>query len=101
MKKTLIVTAMIFSGMSYAEQVTPKGVGCDTVSGECYVILESAFINTTCPKKTQIRFNPDDAGTSGQYSAALAAFMAGKKLEIGSVGCYQDFVAPSYLYVTN
>ncbi len=83
----------------FAEKVTPIGVGCDTVSGDCFIRLKTQFINTTCDNKWQLRLSPDERGTKGQYSAALAAFMAGKKLEAGSTSCYGNFPTPSYLYV--
>ncbi|KZN51842.1 hypothetical protein N474_23620 [Pseudoalteromonas luteoviolacea CPMOR-2] len=98
--KAILASLFIISTFStVAEEVTPAGVGCDTDSGVCFVILKSPFIGGTCENKGQIRMNPDKKGTTGQYSAALAAFMAGKKLEVGSVGCFQGHVEPSFLYV--
>ena len=101
--KALITGAIfsIFSSYSYSEVVIPKGVGCDTESGQCFIILTTPFQNTNCTNNGQLRMNPDKKGTTGQYSAALAAFMAGKKLEVGSVSCYNNHPTPSYLYVIN
>ncbi len=101
-KLKAIIAALLFisSAASVAEKLTPKGVGCDTDSGVCYVILDRLFANPEC-SKNQLRLDPLKPGTKGQYSAALAAFMAGKYIEVGSTTCYQDHPTPSYLYVTD
>ena len=101
LKFILASTILITSSVALAEKVTPTGVGCDTESGSCFIILKDAFVGTQCPNKTQLRFNDEKRGTQGQYSAALAAFMAGKKLEVDSTSCYDNFPTPSYLYVTD
>ncbi|RZM78359.1 hypothetical protein C3B51_14365 [Pseudoalteromonas rubra] len=98
--KFYLVSLFIFVVSSaVAEEVTPTAVGCDTDSGICFVKLKEPFSSGTCPNKSQLRMDPTKPGTEGQFSVALAAFMAGKKLEVGSVRCFHDFVEPSTLYV--
>ena len=100
-KFMLIALAISFSSSVFSELVTPKGVGCDTVSGECFILLTEPFKETTCGGKTQVRFDPSQKGTVALYSTALAAHMADKQLEVVSTGCFKDTVTPAYLYVTN
>jgi hypothetical protein len=95
------ILLMSLSGACLAEKVTPIGVGCDTESGECFIILKEKFTSQICEGggNNQLRLQPTKAGTTGQYSAALAAYMGGKRLEAGSNSCFKNQVTPSYLYV--
>jgi hypothetical protein len=92
---------LALNNVSFAEKITPSGVGCDTESGSCYIILSAPFSGTTCDANLQIRLDPNKKGTTGQYSAALAAFMAGKKLEVASSSCFEQHPTPAWLHVTN
>jgi hypothetical protein len=99
----LIYSFTVISNFAFAELVTPTGVGCDTESGSCFIILEKAFNTYTCENSSnnQLRMDPTKDGTLGQYSAALAAYMAGKQLQVAAVSCYEGQPTPAYLYVTD
>ena len=81
--KLILVTVAFFSSSIFAETVIPKGVGCDTDSGECFIILEKPFVSKICGgPNNQLRVDANKPGSKNQYSAALAAFMAGKNLRL-------------------
>jgi hypothetical protein len=85
-----------------AETVIPKGVGCDTDSGECFIILVAPYISKNCGgSNDQLRLDPNKPASKNQYSTALAAYLAGKKLEVGATSCVSGQPSPSYLYITN
>ncbi|CCN49262.1 conserved hypothetical protein [Vibrio nigripulchritudo MADA3029] len=98
----LFSAGLTFSfNVSASQIVTPIGVGCDTEDGTCFVILKEHVSNSECTQKNQLRLNPNKKGSQGQYSAALAAVMGGKKLRVALNGCHQNHPAPSWFYVTD
>ena len=82
-----------------SEQLTPTAVGCHP-NGICYIIVSPPAVNTTCPQKTQIRFDISLPGSEAQYSAALSAVMSGKDVAVNLTdNCLSDFPVPDWLHV--
>jgi hypothetical protein len=103
MKRLFFFGMFLFSVSNVsAETVIPKAVGCDSDSGECFIVLTAPFSSKNCGgNNDQLRLDPNKAGSKNQYSTALAAYLAGKKLEVGAASCLSGQPSPSYLYVTN
>jgi hypothetical protein len=74
-------------------------VGC-MPHGTCYVQTAQSITNTTCALKNQIRFDITLPGSQAQYSAALAALMAGKTINAYVTDqCIDNFPVPNWLQV--
>ncbi|WP_283131439.1 hypothetical protein [Enterovibrio norvegicus] len=101
-KKFFFLSALLSATSANAYHVvTPTGAGCDTEDGTCYILIKETLSDTNCQASNQVRLNPNKPGSEGQYSAGLAAFMAGKRLVVEIKGCHQNHPAPAYLYVTD
>ncbi len=103
MKNLLLFSAfLIFTNNVSAETVIPKAVGCDSDSEECFIVLVAPYSSKNCGgNNDQLRLDPNKPGSKNQYSTALAAYLAGKKLEVGADSCLSGQPSPSYLYITN
>ena len=94
---TILYAQQVFS--AGAESFSPSFVGCFP-SGICFIGIEPPATLTTCPTKSQIRFDISLPGSTPQYSAALTALVSGKQINAALTDtCINGFPGTSYLYV--
>jgi hypothetical protein len=82
----LALASTLVAGTAFADWATytPTKVGCFD-NGTCYIVLNTSVgAWSTCATKTQVRWKLSQAGGAEMYRTALAAFMAGRTLDINT-----------------
>ena len=101
-KSTLIISGLLFSSAIHAagtESFDVDFVGC-LPNGTCYIGIAPESSSTSCASKSQIRFDISLPGSKAQYSAALTAFAANKKIKVAVTDkCLDTYPQPDWLHV--
>ena len=96
MRKYVLVALLFFFGFSYADEPTGyrkiTGMGCHVVDGICFVNLEgSLFGSTEGCSSVQARWDSSTAGGKNNLSMLMAAWLAGKEVDLYLRGCQDEF----------
>lgn len=104
MKNVILILGILFASKSYSagnETFTVDLVGCKP-SGLCFAGIKPNAVSTSCPSKSQIRFDITLPGSQALYSTLLTAFVSGKKIRVALTdNCIDDFSVPDWLHVNN